>query len=131
MIIDSSAVIAILRNEPDAQRFAEALAHAPHRSMSAASYLEIGIIVDVDRDPIASRRVDEFLEEAGITVVAVSPEQARIAREAYRDFGRGSGHPAKLNYGDCFSYALAKTTREPLLFKGSDFSQTDIEPALP
>lgn len=130
MIVDTSAVIAMLRNEPDSQIFAAALYQATTRSISAANYVEVGIIIDVDRDPVVSRRIDEFLEETSIKVIAVTPEHAKIAREAYRDFGRGSGHPARLNYGDCFAYALAKATRAPLLFKGNDFSRTDIESAL-
>jgi ribonuclease VapC len=130
MIVDTSALIAILRDEPDGERLLRALARAARRAMSAASYLETGIIVDVDRDPILSRRLDEFLSGIDVEVVAVTPQQARIAREAYRDYGKGSGHPARLNFGDCFAYALAKDAREPLLFKGDDFVHTDVEPAL-
>lgn len=78
------------------------------------------------RSPIASRKFDDFFREASFTVEAVTAEQAQVAREAYRDFGKTSGHPARLNFGDCFAYALAKVMREPLLFKGQDFSHTDI-----
>ena len=131
MIVDSSALIAILRDEPEAAACAAAIDRAGVRRISAASYLEAAIVVDGSRDPIASRRVDEFMEVAELDVEPVTAEQARIAREAYRDFGRGSGHPAKLNFGDCLAYALAKTTGEPLLFKGEDFVHTDIVPALP
>jgi ribonuclease VapC len=130
MIVDTSALIAILRDEPDGERLLRALARADRRAMSAASYLETGIIVDVDRDPILSRRLDEFLSEIDVEVVSVTPQQARIAREAYRDYGKGSGHPARLNFGDCFAYALAKDAREPLLYIGDDFVHTDLEPAL-
>src|SRR5438105_3023959 len=98
--------------------------------MSAATYLETAIVIDSRRNPIASRRVDEFLEEAEIAIEAVDAEQAKLARAAYRDFGKGSGHPAQLNFGDCFSYALARSRREPLLFKGDDFVHTDIRSAL-
>ncbi len=82
-------------------------------------------MIDASRDPVASRRFDELLAEAGIVIEAVTDAQARLAREAYRDFGKGSGHPARLNFGNCFAYALAKATGEPLLFKGDDFHHTD------
>lgn len=87
-------------------------------------------MIDGSRDPIASRRLDELLDVAGIVVEAVTEDHARIGRAAYRDFGKGSGHPAQLNFGDCFAYALAKATGEPLLFKGQDFIHTDVEPAI-
>lgn len=127
MIVDASAIIAILRDEPDAERFARALAsrRGPSR-MSAANYVEAAVVIDASRDPIASRRFDELIAKAEIAIEPVTFEQARVAREAYRDFGRGSGHPAGLNFGDCFAYALAKTCGEPLLFKGEDFSRTDV-----
>jgi len=130
MILDTSAVIAILRDEPDAAAFAEAIEQATHRRISAVNYVEAAAVIDGSRDPIASRRFDELLREADVTIEAVSENQARIARAAYRDFGRGSGHPAKLNFGDCFAYALAKARREPLLFKGDDFAHTDVRRAL-
>ena len=97
--------------------------------VSAASFVETALVIDGSRDPIASRRFDDLISEARVLIEPVTEAQARIAREAYRDFGRGSGHPAKLNFGDCFAYALAKTTGEPLLFKGDDFIHTDIIPA--
>jgi ribonuclease VapC len=87
-------------------------------------------VIDGSRDPIASRRFDELFKEASISVESVTLDQARIAREAYRDFGKGSGHLAKLNFGDCFAYALAKATGEPLLFEGDDFTHTDITSVL-
>lgn len=130
MIVDASALIAILRGEPDARVYATALESAPVRRISAASYLEAAIVMDGSRDPVVSRRFDELLSDAKIVVEPVTEEQARIARDAYRDFGRGSGHPARLNFGDCFAYALAKEMREPLLFKGDDFAQTDVATAL-
>ena len=98
--------------------------------MSAATFVEACIVVDANRDPVLSRRLDDLLRVAGVVVEPVTREQADIARAAYRDFGRGSGHPAGLNFGDCFSYALARVTAEPLLFKGDDFSHTDVIPAL-
>ena len=129
MIIDTSAIVAILRQEPEARRFAEAIEAAPVRRISATTYVEIGAVIDGGRDPVASRLVDELLAKAGIIIEPVTAAQARIAREAYRDFGKGSGHAAGLNFGDCFAYALAKATGEPLLFKGDDFSHTDVAAA--
>jgi ribonuclease VapC len=126
MIVDASALIAVLRNEADAPRFARALASkAEPKRISAANFLEAAIVVDGARDAIASRRFDEVMSKAGLVVESVTEEHARIARAAYRDFGKGSGHPAGLNFGDCFAYALAKATGEALLFKGSDFGFTD------
>jgi ribonuclease VapC len=129
VIVDSSAVIAILHDEPDSARLAEAIRNAQFRRMSAATYVETAIVVDGSRDPVLSRRLDELLAEADIRIEPVTEAQAHLARDAYRDFGRGSGHPARLNLGDCFSYALAKDKAEPLLFKGNDFAHTDIVPA--
>lgn len=131
MIIDTSALIAILRAESDAADMAVAIEKAQVRRISAANFLETAVVIDASRDPIASRRFDELVEAAELRVETVTFEQARIARDAYRDFGKGSGHKAGLNFGDSFAYALAKTTGEPLLFKGDDFSHTDIAPALP
>ena len=129
MIVDTSALIAILRDEPEARACASAIESSAIRRVSAANFVETALIIDASRDPVASRRFDDLIREAQITVEPVTEAQARIAREAYRDFGKGSGHPAKLNFGDCFAYALAKVTAEPLLFKGDDFARTDIEPA--
>jgi ribonuclease VapC len=126
VIVDTSALIAILRDEADAKTFAVAIAEADRRRLSAANYVETAIVIDGSRNPIASRHFDDLLREAEIVIEPVTEEQARIAREAYRDFGRGSGHPAGLNFGDCFAYALAKALREPLLFKGDDFGYTGI-----
>ena len=109
---------------------AQAIEEATQRQISAANWLEAAAVIDGSRDPVASRRFDELVDVARIAVVPVTEAQARIARAAYRDFGKGSGHPAGLNFSDCFAYALAKDTGEPLLFKGADFAQTDIEPAL-
>jgi len=131
MIIDTSALLAILRDEPDAALYAEAMQLVDSRRLSAVSFVEAAMVIDGSRDPVASRGFDELLREAQIAVDPVTEVQARIARDAYRDFGRGSRHPAKLNFGDCFSYALAKVTGEPLLFKGKDFIHTDVKRALP
>jgi ribonuclease VapC len=125
VIVDTSALIAILRDESEARVFAEAIAVAACR-MSAANFLAAAAVIDAARDPVASRRFDELLATAQIATEPVTEAQARIAREAYRDFGKGSGHPAQLNFGDCFAYALAKESGEPLLFKGDDFHHTDI-----
>ena len=127
MIVDTSAIIAVLKEEPDAPRFQRALtiSNEPKR-ISAANYLEAAIVVDANRNPLLSRRLDELIVQTEIVAEPVTLEQADIARAAYRDFGKGSGHPAQLNFGDCFAYALAKSMREPLLFKGDDFSQTDV-----
>lgn len=130
MIVDTSAIIAILRDEPDAGPFAHAIASAGIRRVSAVNYGEAAAVIDGSRNPVASRRFDDFFRLASFTMEAVTTEQALIAREAYKDFGRGSGHPAQLNFGDCFAYALAKAMSEPILFKGQDFIYTDLTPAL-
>jgi ribonuclease VapC len=130
VIIDTSALIAILRAEDDASDMALAIERAQVRKISAANYLETAVVIDASRDPVASRRFDELVDTAEVRVEPVTHDQARIARDAYRDFGKGSGHKADLNFGDCFAYALAKSTGEPLLFKGNDFGHTDITPAL-
>jgi ribonuclease VapC len=130
VIVDTSAILAILRDEPDAASFAATIEQAAVRRMSAANVLEAAIVVDLSRDPVASRRFDELLKVAAIVVEPVNEEQVRIGRAAYRDFGKGSGHPAQLNFGDCFAYALAKSSGEPLLFKGNDFLHTDVAPAI-
>jgi len=130
MIIDTSALVAILRDEPEARDCARAIESAAKRRLSAVNFVEAAVIIDGSRDPIASRRFDDLLREAQVLLEPVTEIQARVARDAYRDFGQGSGHPAGLNFGDCFAYALAKVTAEPLLFKGADFVHTDILPAL-
>jgi ribonuclease VapC len=131
VIIDTSALLAILRAEPDALEYAQALAGASIRRISAANYVEAASVIDAGHDPVASRRFDELLREAQCVIEPVTEAQARLAREAYRDFGRGTSHPAKLNFGDCFAYALAKAMNEPLLFKGNDFKYTDVTSAIP
>jgi ribonuclease VapC len=129
MIIDTSALLAILFAEDDAEIYASAITSAEVRLMSAANYLEAGIVIDNQIGPIAGRQFDALISRADIHVDAVTREQADIARQAYLDYGKGN-HPAHLNFGDCFAYALAKHTGQPLLFKGDDFSKTDISPAL-
>ena len=127
MIVDTSALIAILKNEPDAQIFAEALAAAASSSISAGTLLEVSVVVDANRDPVLSRRLDDLVRAVSLLVEPVTADHVEIARQGYRDFGRGSQHPAQLNFGDCFAYALARSRAEPLLFKGNDFGHTDIE----
>lgn len=127
MIIDTSALLAVLYQEEDAEWFVTAIVTAPTRRMSAANFLEAAINIDAHGDPEASRLLDHFVRQAAIEIVPVTLEQAQIARQAYLDFGKGR-HKAALNFGDCFAYALARATGEPLLFKGNDFSNTDIVP---
>jgi ribonuclease VapC len=128
MIIDSSAIVAILSVESDARELANAIEEAPERRISVVSYVESAIVLDSRRNPALSRRLDDFIREAELRLEPVSVQQAKLAREAYRDFGKGR-HRAGLNFGDCFAYALAKEKGEPLLFKGDDFRKTDVEPA--
>lgn len=98
--------------------------------MSAGNHLELGMVVDRCGDPALSRQVDKLLRTWGVVVEPVTADQTQIARGAHRDFGRGSGHPARLNFGDCFAYALATQTGQPLLYVGNDFAATDLPPAL-
>lgn len=130
MIVGSSVIIAILKRESDWSILADALDRADRSFLSAASYLESAIVIDRWKNPILSPQLDELIERFKIAIEPVTVEQAKIARQAYRDYGRGSGHAANLNFGDCFSYALARAKREPLLFKGADFSLTDVRSAV-
>ena len=130
MIIDTSALIAILRNEPEAEACAKAIASTDTRRVSAVNYVEAAVVIDGSRSPVASRRFDDLFKAAHLVIEPVTEDQARIAREAYRDFGKGSRHPAGLNFGDCFAYALAKVMGEPILFKGDDFTHTDLSPVI-
>lgn len=130
MIIDTSAIIAILRREPEHARFSVILDGSSVNRISAGTLVEAYMVVDRWKDPLLSSRFDDILDRFSVHIEPVTPDQARIARQAFRDYGRGSGHPANLNFGDCFSYALARATREPLLFKGRDFSRTDLTPAV-
>ena len=127
MIVNTSALIAIIRSESDSHILTNTLLNSAERPrMSAASYLEIAIVVDGKCDPILSRAFDALIDEFEIEIEPVTFDQARIARADYRDYGKGSGHPAQLNFGDCFSYALASQMDAPLLFIGNDFTQTDL-----
>ncbi len=130
MIVDASAVLAILFDEPERQHFQRCIAEATSACViSPINYVEAGIKADHPRHPSKGGELDPLLEALSISVEAVTVEQARLAREAYRTFGKGH-HPARLNLGDCFAYALAKARREPLLFKGDDFAKTDVEVAI-
>jgi ribonuclease VapC len=128
MIVDSSTIIAVLRDEPDAAAIVEALQRASIRRISAVTYVEAAVVVDYNRNPVLSRRFDDLIRDAQMLVETVTVRQAELARQAYRDFGKGR-HKAGLNFGDCFAYALAKEMDEPLLFKGNDFAHTDVEVA--
>jgi len=127
VIIDSSALVAIVRQEQDAQVFADLIAGAPVVRLSAASLVEVSVVIDGTRNPVLSGALDALLASPRVVIEPFTPAQAQIARTAYQRFGKGSGHPARLNMGDCFAYALARDLGEPLLFKGVDFTLTDIE----
>ena len=129
MIVDSSAIVAILRLEPEAAQFTRLISDTTDVRISAANALESCIVIDQQGDPVASNKFDDYMKRGDFQVVPVTEDHVWVARQAYREFGKGN-HPAALNFGDCFAYALAKTSDEPLLFKGDDFSQTDIKPAV-
>ena len=126
MVIDTSALVAMLWKEPERVRFLEAIQATDLRRMSAATFVQTSIVVEKKRRAAGVRELDAFLEAAKIEVVAVDARQAQVARRAYTVYGKGR-HRAGLNYGDCFSYALATRLGEPLLFKGDDFGHTDVE----
>lgn len=130
MIVDASAIPALVLDEEDAPVFADAIARAPDPWISAVNWMEAAIRVDTAGDRRTAAAFDRFSASDGIEVRAVTPVHARIAREAYATFGKGR-HAARLNLGDCFAYALARESARPLLFKGGDFGLTDIDPALP
>lgn len=129
MIVDSSALVAIIREEPDAAAIGAALSSAGSLRISAGSLLETAIVIDSSRSPVLSAGLDQLIALHGIAIEPVTAAHTAIARQAYRDYGRGSGHPANLNFGDCFAYALARALDEPLLYKGDDFAHTDLRSA--
>lgn len=129
MVIDSSALLAILQDEPERRALVEALESADRRCLSVVNLVEASIVLEARRGPTAARFLDTLVERAGIEVVGVDREQGELARRAFARFGKGR-HSAGLNFGDCFAYALAQAFGDSLLFKGGDFSQTDIIPAL-
>lgn len=126
MVIDTSAVIAVFEDEPERKNFLDRIAHSEVRLISSATVFEAGIVLEARRGEAAGREFDLFLHRAEIQTVPVDAEQVELARIAWRKYGKGR-HRASLNYGDCFSYALAKVTGEPLLAKGDDFPQTDLQ----
>ena len=126
MIVDTSAIVAIVRGEQEARSFSTALHQKRPAKMSAANYLEAGIVIDAAGDAVASTRLDATLTKLGVEIAPVTEVQAKLARQAYRDFGKGSGHPAQLNFGDCFAYALAMERGEDLLYKGEDFAHAGL-----
>jgi ribonuclease VapC len=128
MVVDSSALLAVFFLEPEAGRFVAAMRAAPRPLISAANLLETSIVLDARVQADASAELDQFIADVGLEVEPVTRGQVEVARRAYRLWGKGY-HPAALNFGDCFAYALARTTGLPLLYKGDDFPQTDIEPA--
>ena len=126
MVIDTSGLLAILQNEPERRRFNEAIEAAETRSLSTASFLETSMIVESRYGADGVRDLDLLIAKAKVSLVPVDEDQAHLARQGFQKYGKGR-HPAGLNYGDCFSYALARSLEQPLLFKGNDFSQTDVE----
>lgn len=126
MVLDTSAVLAILQDEPERRKFNEAIEQADSRSLSTASFVECSMIVESRYGADGVRDLDLFIAKAQISRVPVNEEQADLARRAFRKYGKGR-HPAGLNFGDCFSYALANALEESLLFKGNDFPQTDVD----
>ena len=130
MIVDTSAIVAIWRGESDADRCIEALSLVAEPRMSAGTHLQTAVAVDANHDPVLRGRLDDLLVAARVQVEPVTKRRAEIARQAYHDFGKGSGHPAGLNLGDCFACALARASGKPLLFKGDDFTKTDVASAL-
>ena len=129
MVIDTSAIIAILANEPEAPKLARAIQSDAIRLLSAANLLETAIVIEARYGAIGGEKLDELLQIAQVDIEPVTAETAAIARVTYRTYGKGV-HPAGLNFGDCFAYALAKQTGQPLLFKGDDFAQTDVQAVL-
>jgi ribonuclease VapC len=125
MIIDTSALVAVLDQELEAERIVRTLASAPERILSAANLVEVGIVMQARRGDDGARDIDLLLAKLRVDIAVVTANQADIARKAFRRYGRGR-HAANLNFGDCFAYALAKHTSAPLLFKGDDFGQTDV-----
>lgn len=127
MIVDTSAIVAMLQLEPEATKMLKLLSPRKDSKISAGNYLECGIVIDKAKDAAASADLDALISTLKIEITPVTAEQAKIARQAYRDFGKGSGHKAKFNFGDCFAYALAIDTGQPLLYKGDDFVHAGLE----
>jgi ribonuclease VapC len=130
MVIDSSALIALLLGEPETANFVAAIAAAPTRLISAPTYLETAIVIHARSGPEAQEKLDRLVSELSAEIVPFARNHAVLALAAYRQYGKGSGHPAGLNFGDCFTYAVAKLHDEPVLFKGNDFARTDLKIAV-
>ena len=128
MILDTSAVVAVLYREPEAAAFAQLIHDAEVCRISVVSHVELAMVIEQQLGPDGMRQAGAFIRRAGVVIEPVSLDQGELARQAFLDFGKGR-HKASLNFGDCFSYALAKATGEPLLFKGKDFSRSDMKPA--
>ena len=129
MVIDPSAIVAILFGEADAERLSAAIDADPIRLMSAASVLETSMVIESEQGEEGEREMDFLLLKIGVEIIAFNEEQLKVARYAFREYGKGR-HAAGLNFGDCFSYALSRTSGEPLLFKGDDFTKTDVTACL-
>jgi len=125
MILDTSPIVAILAEEPDSERYIEAISRAPRCRISAGNFVELSLVIESQFDADVLRQCDALFRRIGVIIEPVTVDQAHVARQAFHDFGKGR-HAAGLNFGDCFAYALAKVTGEPLLFKGEDFTKTDI-----
>jgi ribonuclease VapC len=130
IVVDASAILAILRQEPDCEVYSDQIAGSDRAEISMSSVLECSMRVQVEFGVYGEARLDALLDETGIATIAIDEVQLAVARSAFGRYGKGIGHPARLNFGDCFSYALAKTRNLPLLFKGNDFIHTDIPSAL-
>lgn len=126
MIVDASAILAIVLREPEGPDFLERIIADPHPKISVINWMEVAIRVERQGVPDSVAAFDSLMEELGLKLIPADAEQGLIARRAYRLYGKGSGHPAQLNLGDCFAYALAVSTGEPLIFKGKDFAHTDV-----
>lgn len=131
IVVDTSAVIAVLLGEPEATALADVLASGEKVALSTGTALEMALVAQAKWGSSGAARLDKFLGELPLTYVPVDTDHLRLAREAHGRYGRGTGHPARLNFGDCFSYALARALDAPLLFKGDDFVHTDVRSALP
>ena len=129
MIADTSAIVAILTDEPEREQFLHLIKQAPQVRMSAGNWIELSAVITRSMRKDHVLKLDDLMSELAIMIMPVTVEQAIIGHETYRKYGRGTDHPAYLNFGDCFAYALAKETGEPLLFKGDDFVHTDVIPA--
>lgn len=130
MIVDTSVIMALLREEPDSRTLLQLMNGAPALSMSAGTHIELTVVITRNLSVAVFERADQILRQFAVAILPVTQEHTQLAREGYVRFGQVSGSPAKLNFGDCFAYALAKATGEPLLFKGADFTHTDVQRAV-